>query len=196
MKLKFWLLFLLFISFAAAAAAQDEASLKKPTGGADDIFTDKEKTFSIDLPQKPFNTKTDAGADKNGKDSGATQYKWLLREGIFFVAVTKFNNISFDRKTDVDAYMADLAAELKKISKFRIASQKELKLGDVYGGEIVRANEAGEKIILRVFARGQMMYTLTAIVDKEVDDAEALMIAALDSFKFAAALEKVTTKSP
>lgn len=189
-------MFLILFCTAVATAQGDEASLKKPTttvgtGGAD-IFTDKEKTFSIELPQKPFDIKPDTGADKN---SSATQYKWLLREGIFFVAVTKFNNISFARKTDVDAYMADLAAELKKISKFRIASQKELKLGDVYGGEIVRANDAGEKIILRVFARGQIMYTLTAIVDKEVDDAEPLMIAALDSFKFAAALEKVITKS-
>jgi hypothetical protein len=167
---------------ALGAAAQDESSLKKqPVSGT---FTDPEKTFSIDLPREPFDIKT---SSEPGKDGSETRYKWLLREGIFFVAVTTFKNTSFDKKTDVDTYVNDLAAELKKITSFRLASQTELTLGKFYGGEIVRTNAAGKEIIMRVYAGGHVMYTLTAVSDEEVEDAGPLLKAALASFKFLAA---------
>jgi hypothetical protein len=181
MKFRF-ALSLLFILFSVAMAqAQDEGSLKTLPAG--ESFTDKEKRFSIRLPREPFDTRTNA---EPGKKESAVQHKWLLREGVFFVAVTTFKESSFDTKQDVDAYVAELAEQLKKVTSFKTVWQKPLTHGSFNGAEILRENADGKRIYIRVYAKGRIMYTLTASLDETVEDAEPLMTAALNSFNIAA----------
>lgn len=106
----------------------------------------------------------------------------MLREGTIFVTVTTFEQTSFDRKVDVDAYITDLIAVLLKLTEYTLLSQTDKAQGDFTGREIVRINKNGKLIITRVLARGQIMFTLNALTDPKAGDAEKLMREALDSF--------------
>ena len=176
MKLVLSLMFIL-LSVAGAAAQVKNNTSKIP---AADVFIDKAKGFSIELPGRPFDTKINEGPEKGGSE---TEYKWLLREGAVFIVVTNFKEKAFDSQKDFDAYLKDLLLQLEDVPTLRTVSQRPLPLGKFYGAEICRQSPKGKTVFTRIFARGHMMYTLTASIEEKVNDAQPLMIAALDSFK-------------
>jgi hypothetical protein len=179
LKLVFLLSFILCGALAAAAQVKDDTSPAQPT----EIFTNKEKTFSIEMPREPFDIRTTPATETGGSE---IRYKWLLREGIFFVVVTNFKEKAFDSQKDFDAYIKDLLSELSDAPTWRTTSGKPLTLGNYYGIEIMRQGPGGKTIATRVLAKGHVMYTLTAAVDETIEDALPLMMGTLDSFKISA----------
>ncbi len=191
---KLSIFFLIIFGTAGALAAQSSNSAKPaPTPGAEpsikvikalplaESFTDPAKKFSLELPREPF--ATIASPLNSVADHTNVTYKWVLREGIFFISNSTYEKDTFTSKELVDSYTASFLEELKRVTTFQIYSQKAITLGAYTGSEIVRGNKEGKIIIVRILASGKEAYTLTASLDETAEDAQTLMVKALDSFK-------------
>ncbi len=194
---KLSLFFLIVFGLAGGLAAQSSNAPKpKPTPEPEpsikalpkalqeaESFTDPAKKFSIELPREPF--ATIASPLNSVADHANVTYKWVLREGIFFISNSTYEKDIFTSKEFVDTYTASFLEELKRVTTFHILSQKAITLGAYTGSEIVRGNKEGKVIIVRILASGKEAYTLTASPDETMEDAQTLMVKALDSFKIA-----------
>ncbi|HEV7644628.1 MAG TPA: hypothetical protein VGO50_11840 [Pyrinomonadaceae bacterium] len=184
---KLSIFFLIVFGVAGAIAAQSSpqtpnAAKPAPTPELEaESFTGPAKKFSIGLPREPF--ATIASPLNSVADHTNVTYKWVLREGVFFISNSTYEKDTFTSKELVDSYTASFLEELKRVTTFQIYSQKSITLGTYTGSEIVRGNKEGKVIIVRILASGKEAYTLTASPDETVDDAQTLMVKALDSFK-------------
>jgi hypothetical protein len=197
MLVKLLLFFLIVFGMAGALAAQTSKTAKAaPAPGPEPLvkalpkelpeaenFTDPAKKFSIGLPREPF--ATIASPLNSVADHTNVTYKWVLREGIFFISNSTYEKDMFTSKEVVDSYAASFLEELQQVTTFKIYSQKPITLGTYSGSEIVRGNRDGKVIIVRILASGKEAYTLTASLDETAEDAQSLMVKALDSFKIA-----------
>src|ERR1041384_5034261 len=125
MTLKLSILFIVVLGIAGAVSAQTpdpEPSIKMLP--AAESFTDPGKKFSIGLPREAF--ATIASPQNSVADHNNVTYKWVLREGIFFISNSTYEKDTFTSKELVDSYVASFLDELKRVTTFRIDSQKAI----------------------------------------------------------------------
>jgi len=161
-----------------ASPAESEPALK--TLPATESFTDPGKKFSIALPREVFSVRTEPA----GSGQRTVVYKWLLREGVFFISNTTHDEDVFTSKEAADSYVDTFIDELKRVSTFKFDGFPLPVTAGVFNGkEVVRTNAEGKKVIVRIMVAGNEAYTLTASTDETIEDAEPLMRKALESFK-------------
>jgi hypothetical protein len=177
MKFKLFLSVVLIALAASSAAAQEKTSLRSLPAG--EAFSPPDASFSIALPRDGVKTGNET-KNGGGEKQQITRYEWKLPEGAFSLAVI-IDEKPMDNPMLIDMLMLTTARRYRD-EGVEIISQQKLDMGKVHGGELVR-RENGRKIIFRMFVKGAVTYTLTAVIDKKAPDAEKLMMNALESFK-------------
>jgi hypothetical protein len=173
------ILVLLMVLLAGSAAAQTAVSLKDLAPV--ESFQDPERKFSINLPGSPFSD--DAGTETmpGGEKTTVEHYRWILREGVFSISVRTFEK-QVQSPILIDVLLAVTANRLEKEGNSKIISRRKLDQGEVHGGEFIRKDRNGGKVIFQLHGAGKTMYTLTVSPAKSERDAEKRLIAALKSF--------------
>jgi hypothetical protein len=195
---------LLSISLALSCAAVSTSNLTaaqaappSPTPAASppaaEKFTGPGDKFSILLPAKPTEIKQNAKPGEWGSyypgqsvnDGVTARYKWILPEGLFFVAVTDLKTTSFKTSEDLSKYLTGVRGRFDSLSSFWVESQKPITLDGFDGAEFIQNNPYGHKAFTRIYVKGQRMYTLRAETEKPYEVNTPLVIAKLDSFTIA-----------
>ncbi len=143
-------------------------------------YIDKDKTFSIWMPETPKEIELIPPADPL-KGSSKTMYKWDVDEGFFAVTRSVFEHRTLDTEKDLAEYLAQVKEAIGKGPDMKLIAEKPSALEAWRGIDLTYKSGDRIKTIIRVLARGNKVYTLSVTIDHNVKDAEMLVSKALDS---------------
>jgi hypothetical protein len=150
---------------------------------ATERFSSADGRFTISLPQSisGYSALTPKGT---GVNVSGSSYQWRIKEGIVVVNYYDLldQNLVLTTEQDQLNYLSGFMGGILKSLKAELVSSSKMKLEDFNGIKSQIRFQDGLKGTQRTYLVNKRQYSLTAVFDKDVSDAENLINKAFDSF--------------